>query len=237
MLSNEDYFNYVVSQLVIKNKQDIDDNTKATIEISKLKPSSFRDKLLFWQVRKSLEDANSSEERSKLITTYQTQFRNKNYKNKIGFVYKTIESLGKGKIAPKFTAKTLEGKLVYLSDLKGKYVAIDVWATWCGPCKQQAPYFEKLALKYKKYKIQFVSLSVDDDTKKWYIEAKTKTKSILQWHINNKSLFGKEYGIESIPRFILIDSNGKFVNARMTQPMDAAFEIIIRKALNLPDEN
>jgi hypothetical protein len=42
--------------------------------------------------------------------------------------------------------------------------------------------------------------------------------------------------MESIPRFILVDPNGKFVNARMTQPSDAAFEIIIRKELHLPDE-
>lgn len=236
LLSNEDYFNYVRSQLVLKNKQDIDDNAKAAAEISNLKPSSFRDKLLFWQIRKSLEDATSSEERSALIATYQPQFGNQNYQTKIGFAYKTIESLGKGKIAPQFEAQTLDGKLVKLSDLKSKYVAIDVWATWCGPCKQQAPYFEKLALKYKKDKIQFLSLSADEDTKKWYIEAKTKTKSILQWHLNDKNLFGKEYSMESIPRFLLIDPSGKFVNARMPQPEEAAFEIIIRKALNLPDE-
>jgi thiol-disulfide isomerase/thioredoxin len=237
LLTNEDYFNYIRSQLILKNKNDIDDNAKAVAEIAKLKPSSFRDKLLFWQVRKSLEDATNSEERKALISTYQSQFKNPNYQTKIGFVYKEIESLGKGKIAPEFTAQTIEGNVIKLSDFKGKYTVIDVWATWCGPCKQQAPYFEKIALKYKKEKIQFVSLSVDDDAKKWYIEAKSKTKSIKQLHCNDKNLFGKEYNMESIPRFILIDSSGKFVNAKMPRPEDPAFEIIIRKTLNLPDED
>lgn len=237
LLTDESYFDYVKSQLILKNNSDTDENNKAVVEISKLKPSNFRDKLLFWQVRKSLEDATSSEERTAIITTYETQFKNPIYQNRIGFVYKEIESLGKGKIAPEFTANTIEGNLIKLSDLKGKYTVIDVWATWCGPCKQQAPYFEKIALKYKKEKIQFVSLSVDDDVKKWFIDAKSKNKSIIQCHINDKNLFGKEYSMQSIPRFILIDPSGKFVNAKMPQPEDAAFEIIIRKALNLPDED
>lgn len=236
LLSNEDYFDYVKSQLIVKNKDDIDDNSKAVTEISKLKPSSFRDKLLFWQVRKSLEDATSSEERHDIISSYQTEFESVEYQTKIGYVYKAIESLGKGKVAPEIIAINSNGTPAKLSDLRGKFVVIDVWATWCGPCKQQAPYFEKIALKYKKEKIQFVSLSVDDDVKKWYIEAKTKTKSIAQWHVNDKNLFGKEYNMESIPRFILIDPNGKFINARMPQPTDAAFEVIVRKELHLPDE-
>ena len=236
LLSNESYFNYVKSQLVQKNKQDIDDNSKAAIEISKLKPSSFRDKLLFWQIRKSLEDATSSEERSEIITTYQSKFENKSYQTKINNVYKEIESIGKGKIAPEILAKNIEEKDVKLADLKGKYVVIDVWATWCGPCREQAPYFEKMALKYKKENIQFIALSVDENIQKWYIAAKGKSKSISQWHINDKNIFGKEYNVESIPRFILIDPNGKFVNSKMPQPSDNAFEIIIRKALNLPDE-
>ncbi|OYU84378.1 MAG: hypothetical protein CFE24_07160 [Flavobacterium sp. BFFFF2] len=236
LLTNESYFNYIKSQLVLKNKQDIDENQKAVIEISKLKSSHFRDKLLFWQVRKSLADANSSEERRRLIATYQPQFTNVQYQTKIGVVYKEIESLGKGKVIPNFVAQTTDGTLINPATLKGKHVVVDVWATWCGPCKQQAPYFEKLALKYKNKKIQFVSLSIDEDVKKWYIEAKSKTKTIMHGHINDKDDFGKKYNVEGIPRFMLIDANGKFVNAKMPSPDDQAFEVIIRKALNLPDE-
>ncbi|WP_298391611.1 redoxin domain-containing protein [Flavobacterium sp.] len=236
LLSNESYFNFVKSQLIQKNNQEVDDNTKAITEISKLKPSSFKDKLLFWQVRKSLEDATSSEERNNLIVANPSKFENKNYQSKIKNVYKEIESIGRGKIAPELLAKNIDGTAVKLSDLKGKYTVIDVWATWCRPCREQAPYFEKMALKYKKEKVQFVSLSIDDDVKKWYIETKTKTKSIANWHINDKELFCNEYNVASIPRFILIDPNGKFVNSKMPQPSDDAFEIILRKTLNLPDE-
>lgn len=236
LLSNEQYFDFVRNQLILRNTQDIDDNAKAIAEISKLKPSNFKDKLLYWQVRKSLEDATSSSERMQLLAANQTRFSNKNFQRKIGYLHKSIESLGKGKVAPEIAARTIDGKAVKLSDLKGKYVAIDVWATWCSPCKVQTPYFEKLALKFKKEKIYFVGLCVDEDNKKWYIDAKNKTKSIQQWHVNDKTVFSKSYNINSIPRFILIDPNGKIVNSKMPQPSDFAFEIILRKELNLQDE-
>jgi thiol-disulfide isomerase/thioredoxin len=236
LLSSEDYFNYVRSQLILKNSEEIDTNLKALKEISKLKKGSFKDKMLFWQLNKSLEDASNSEERNELVSLYNPNFGNSNYQSKINTINKVLESLGKGKEAPAFEASTLDGKTVALADLKGKFVMIDVWATWCGPCKQQAPYFEKMALKYKNAKIQFVSLSVDEDIKKWFIDAKSKSKSTLQLHINDRIAFGKNYSMESIPRFILIDPNGKFINAKMPRPEEAAFEIILRKELRLRDE-
>ena len=93
-----------------------------------------------------------------------------------------------------------------------------------------------MALKYKSNKIQFVGLSVDEDIKKWFIDAKSKSKATLQIHANDKNAFGKNYSMETIPRFILIDPNGKFINAKMPQPEEPAFEIILRKELHLPDE-
>ncbi len=113
---------------------------------------------------------------------------------------------------------------------------LDVWATWCGPCKQESPYFEKIALKYKKQKVKFAAVSTDENIQKWYIAAKTKSKSVLQLHAFDLAAFSKDYDVVSIPRFILIDPNGNFVNAKMPSPSDPAFEMVLRKALQLPDE-
>lgn len=236
LLTSNEYFEFVKSQLILKNKQDIDKNSKSIQEISKLKKGSFKDKMLYWQMSKNLEEASNTEERNQLIANYISDFENTTYPKKIVNFNRVIESLAKGKIAPELTATTTDGTTVTLSSLKGKYVLIDVWATWCGPCREQAPFFEKMALKYKKENIQFIALSVDENIQKWYIAAKGKSKSVMQIHTVDKMKLSKDYTIDFIPRFIFINPEGKFVNAKMSYPKEAAFELLLRKELNLPDE-
>ena len=236
LLSSADYFDYVKSQLIAKNKEDVDDNSKSIQAISQLKNGSFKDKMLFWQLSKSIEEASNSDERNQLVAVYNKDFSNNKYQQKIITLNKITESLGKGKTAPAFETTAIDGKKVTLSGLKGKFVIIDVWATWCGPCKYQSPFFEKFAVKYKKENIKFVAISSDQNTQKWFIDAKSKSKSVLQLHLNNLEQFAKDYSVESIPRFILIDPNGNFVNAKLPFPDQAAFEILLRKELNLPEE-
>ncbi|WP_162127521.1 redoxin family protein [Flavobacterium phycosphaerae] len=236
LLSTQEYFAYLTSQLIANNKQEIDDNTKSILAIAQMKKGSFKDKMLFWQMNKSIEEASTSEERNQFVAKYIGQFSSERYQRKINNINKIAESLGKGKQAPAFEATSLDGKPTALANLKGKFVLIDVWATWCGPCKQQSPYFEKFALKYKKEKIQFVALSTDENIQKWYIAAQSKSKSVLQWHANDLDGFSKAYNVITIPRFILIDPNGNFVNANLPFPAEASFELLLRKAMHLPEE-
>lgn len=236
LLSDEAYFNYVKSQLISSKNGDDDQNTKALVAISELKTSSFKDKMLYWQMKKSLEEASNTVERNTIIADYTPNFQGSNYRKRILSVNKQIESLAKGRAAPAFQATDVDEKQFSLADFKGKYVLIDVWATWCGPCKFQSPYFEKIALKYKKENIQFLALSTDENKKKWYIEAKNKSNSIPQLLLNDRMKFSNDYNVNSIPRFILIDPNGNFVNSAMPFPSESSFEIILRKALNLLDE-
>lgn len=236
LLSSKEYFAYLTSELIAKNHDDIDDDAKSILAISQMKSGSFRDKMLYWQISKTIEEASTAKERNDFVAKYITEFSNPNYQRKITYVNKMAESLGKGNPAPAFEAVTIAGKPATLSTLKGKFVVLDVWATWCGPCKQESPYFEKFAIKYKKQKVQFVAVSTDENIQKWYIAAKTKSKSVLQLHAFDLAKFSKDYDVVSIPRFILIDTNGNFVNAKMPSPSDPAFEMILRKAMQLPDE-
>lgn len=126
-----------------------------------------------------------------------------------------------GKPSPVFEGENIEGKMVSLADLKGKFVYIDVWATWCGPCRGEIPHLKKLEEKYHGKDIEFVSLSCDQDKEAW---AKMVTKDELkgvQLHIGNKAPFMDDYMITGIPRFILLDKEGKIISANMTRPSNA----------------
>jgi thiol-disulfide isomerase/thioredoxin len=106
--------------------------------------------------------------------------------------------------------------------MKGKYVYIDVWATWCGPCRAEIPYLKKAEEKYHGKNIEFVSISVDTDKDhdKWKNFVTEKALGGIQLFAdkNWNSDFIKAFGINSIPRFILIDPNGVVVDADAKRP-------------------
>lgn len=235
LLSNDDYFTYVSSQMIAENKEDIDENTKSLLAINKMPESSFKDKMLYKQLKKSFKEASNKKERDSLAVMYANEFQDERYTNIILYNKQIIEKLAKGKPAPIFEATTLDNKPFISTDLKGKYIIIDVWATWCGPCKYQSPYFEKFAVKYKKENIQFVALSIDDRIDNWFVDAKSKSKSVLQLHVNDKKQFSKNYNANSIPRFILIDPDGNLINAEMPYPNSPVFEQLLRQNLGLDE--
>lgn len=143
---------------------------------------------------------------------------------------KSLNSMKRGKPAPEVHAETLNGKPFALSSLKNRFIVVDVWATWCGPCKKEAPYFKELAERYISESIAFVSLSIDEKKNDWKIDAMGKAEKVLQlWATNATEELNKNYNIESIPRFMLIDNKGRILNANMPRPSDPEFENILLK--------
>ncbi len=133
---------------------------------------------------------------------------------------KTADQLGMGKPSPKFVYKSIKGKEVKLEDLKGKLVYIDVWATWCGPCKRELPHLQKLEKEYHRKPVHFVSVSVDEKKAAWEKMVKDKKLGGIQLHAdkNWKSDFVKAYKINGIPRFILLDKQGNIISADAPRP-------------------
>lgn len=234
LLSQEQYFDYVKETLIAENKDDIDENTKTLLAIRKLKPGEFRDMMLYWQINKSIREASASDERTALLEDYGPVFGNKKYLSNSIAYNKLVESLADGMPAPPIEAMTVAGKPFSLKDLRGKYIAIDVWATWCGPCRQQSPLFEKFAIKYKNENIQFVAVSIDQKPDDWLMEARHKSASVLQVLPHNLPGFNDSYNIQTVPRFMLIDPDGNFVNSDIPYPNDKVFEKLLREALELP---
>ena len=138
--------------------------------------------------------------------------------------------------APPFDYENHAGGKTKLEDLKGKYVYIDVWATWCGPCRAEIPSLKSIEEKYHGKKIAFVSISVDvaKDHEKWQNFVKDKQLGGIQLFADNNwnSDFIKAFAINSIPRFILIDPDGKVVDADVMRPSNPELQVKLDKLLN-----
>jgi len=137
--------------------------------------------------------------------------------------YTTLKRLAKGSPSPKFTNyENNAGGTTSLDDLKGKYVYVDVWATWCGPCKAEIPFLKKVEKQYHGKNIHFLSISIDNkkDHQKWKDMIKEKELGGIQLFADAdwKSQFVTDYLIKGIPKFILLDPQGNIVTANAPRP-------------------
>lgn len=132
-----------------------------------------------------------------------------------------------GRPSPVFKGVDVNGKEMTLRDFRGKYIYIDMWATWCGPCQKELPFLKKLEEKFKGRNIVFVGLSIDQDKTKWAARVKSGALSGIQLYIGKGSKFQSDYRISGIPRFILLDPNGRIVNPDMTRPSSEDTEKIL----------
>ena len=147
------------------------------------------------------------------------------FKEDLTVKYNKVKNLAKGMPSPKFVEyENHKGGTTSLDDLKGKYVYVDVWATWCGPCIREIPSLKEVEKQFHGKNIAFVSTSIDkaDAHNKWVEMVKDKELSGMQLLADNdwKSKFVTDYAIEGIPRFILIDPDGNIVSADAPRPSD-----------------
>lgn len=134
-------------------------------------------------------------------------------------------NITRGNTAPAFTAVDINGKSYSSADYAGKVLVLDFWFSGCIPCKAEMPYMEKLAEKMKGENIQFFTLSLDTGEqllKAWKELVKDKSGATLQLNVPDgfKSEVAKHYGIRSVPRIVIIDKEGKIVDAFAKRPSD-----------------
>ena len=140
--------------------------------------------------------------------------------------YKQTQSVNKlnNAMSPSFDYENHKGGKTKLEDFRGKYVYIDVWATWCGPCRAEIPFLQKIETDYQDKNIEFVSVSIDvaKDHDKWSAFVNDKNLGGVQLIADKdwNSDFLISYGINGIPRFILIDPMGKVVKSNASRPSD-----------------
>lgn len=134
---------------------------------------------------------------------------------------------------PDVSMEAPDGSEVMLSSLFGKVLYIDMWATWCGPCLKEAPYFKELAERYKKDgRFAFISISVDETAKPWLAKLDEEKPFWPQYRIDNergKSFF-KSINLQTIPRFIIVDVNGNVFDVDAPRPSNKGIVEALEKA-------
>jgi len=155
-----------------------------------------------------------------LLNDFRDNCSNEEYISEIQESLIKWEKLLKGNPAPDFSYPDIKNNIVSLSDFRGKYVYIDVWATWCGPYMGELPYLEKLEEEFEGKNVVFISVSIDNTPDPWGKMIKEKQMKGVQLYADKawESAIIKNYLISGIPRFILVDRDGNILNVKAPRP-------------------
>ena len=155
---------------------------------------------------------------SEMENIYHTYVRDTLLTSSFAKKYERWDLSRPGKRSPGFRAPDVNGNEYTLADFRGKYVYIDMWATWCGPCKREMPYLKALEDEFKDAEIVFVGLSVDKDKAAWENMVRQGELTGVQLYLGTGSRFQEGYRVEAIPRFILLDKEGVIISNDMSRP-------------------
>ncbi len=208
---------------------DIDPYDKLKIINKEIKNQLLKEQIAAQEVRYSLLYTKKLEQYYQLFDSI---VKDEALKTPIKEKYENYLALQPGALSPDFTAYDLNGKAYHLKDFAGKALYIDLWATWCSPCRAEIPFLTKIKEKYKDKPINFLSFDVYDSENKW--KEFVQQNNMTGWQLINTDRempFLKKYVVDGIPRFVLLDKEGKIVDANAPRPSNKSLIELIDKTI------
>lgn len=203
---------------IINNPNDAENIKKFISEVNALKSDNIRADLAKGTFQLISPSSTVNKEIFDFINKNVTDEKVKEAAKK---AYDVATKLTSGSPSPKFSNyENFNGGTTSLDDFKGKVTYIDIWATWCLPCRGEIPALKELEKKFHGKDIAFVSISIDQNKDEWKEFVKSEDLKGVQLFAENafESQFIQDYGIRQIPTFIIIDKEGKIVNADAPRP-------------------
>ena len=151
------------------------------------------------------------------------------YEESINRIIGQWEPISPGTEVPDFAFSDIDGNEVRLSDLSGQLIYIDVWATWCGPCIREHPYWDTLMEEYEDADVAFLTVSIDNSREPWEKMVAEKNMGGYTWFAENawQSELAEHFMIRGIPRFLLLDRERRIIDPSAERPSGR-----IRETLN-----
>ncbi|MCO4291890.1 TlpA family protein disulfide reductase [Solitalea sp. MAHUQ-68] len=209
----------------------------------KLKPESpfdntgmiANDNLKAFYLAKFFERINTYEEFAKYVMPYKETFTNPDLKDSYNQKYNALTKYAKGAPGLNFSFNDVNEKTYTLKDFKGKVVVIDLWATWCIPCRREKPTFMKIEEEYHgRNDIVFIGISQNQIKEKesWKKFVKENAYNGLEL-LDYQNQFTDFYNLAGIPRYMIFDRNGNVFTVDAPRPTTPEFKKTIEQALAL----
>jgi peroxiredoxin len=187
-----------------------DDVVKTGREFIKTHPGNIAS---LWLLINEMRTRTEPSEFADLLASTTKSLQQSKYGKMAAEYLKSTKANALGITADDFTQQDVNGKPVKLSSFRGKYVLIDFWASWCGPCRQENPNLVQAYNKFKNKNFTILGVSLDEDKARW---VRAIQQDNLTWtQVSDLGGWGNEvavqYGIQSIPANVLIDPQGKII--------------------------
>jgi thiol-disulfide isomerase/thioredoxin/uncharacterized membrane protein YedE/YeeE len=233
-LLTEYYRVYLEHYFLFLNDEKIKDNKNSDITLSKIelidatiKNQKIKEELAFYLGYFEINRSKKQQEVFNLLNKIITDTR---YRVILSRKYKYLKKPKRNFYSLELMLLTKNNKTVDINKFKGDFLYIDIWATWCAACKKEIPYLEQLQEKYKKEKIQFISIAWNDKKIIWNNFIKN-INGIQLFAPNNDDEFFRELKISSLPRFIIIDPKGNIINEYAERPSSKKITQVLNEIL------